>query len=251
MAIWGNLYNSLPRQGYNPGYGAREFQGLKSRLTTRLNREHIVGEEELVPGLSGYSGGNHREGSAMVSVQDGLEGASPRADYRINSLASAHIGRVNMDLQERPSALEINGVAGTSTAALRYKIISVIGDIGAGAEVLTILDVDTLMDLTFDQAINGTKTFNEHVLVPDVASELETAQDVDTLDPVPATDEDFLNPLNIGQGRAIIKTARDMNIFNAGDSYNDIETVDGIDYTKQTISVQNIYAQNMFGVAWG
>ena len=46
MGTWNDLYNAQPRQGFNPGYGAREFQGLKSRLTERLSIEHIFGQNE-------------------------------------------------------------------------------------------------------------------------------------------------------------------------------------------------------------
>lgn len=248
MAIWDNLYNSLPRQGYNPGYGAREFQGLKSRIVERMIVEHIFGEDEVD---SGYTGGKHREGAARVSVQDGQEGVSPRADYRINSLASLDVGRLNVDLRERGSALEVNGVAGVTDEALRYKVLSVVADFDdVAVEVVSLFDYDKLVNTTFDQTIAGTKTFSNHVLVPNVTTELATTLDTDTLDPAEA-DEDLLNPLNIGQGRTQLKVARDMNIFDSTDAYNTVETVDGVVYTMKTINCQAVYAKNIYGATWG
>ena len=250
MAIWDDLYNSLPRQGYNPGYGAREFQGLKSRIVARISVGHIFGQDETD---SGFTGGKHKEGSARVSVVDDLEGASPRADYRISAVATGDEGRVEMNLADRATNLKVNDVFDdTNDVATRYSIIKVVADLDdvGGTEVVSIFDYDRMMNLTYDQTISGTKTFGDHVLVPNVTTELATILDSDTLDPA-ETGEDLLNPLNIGQGRTKIKVARDMNIFDASDAYNTIETVDGLDYTMHTINCQAVYARNIYGAVWG
>ena len=252
MAVWNDLYNALPRQGFNPGYGAREFQGLKSRLQDRVIVEHIFGEEEST-GI--YYGGKHREGSAIVAVEDGLQGAAPRLTFRTDARTSSDIGRVNVDVTERLTAgiLETETVDGSSEEALRYKVITVIVDQGSGAEPVEIFNYDKLVNVTFDQTITGIKKFTGYTEVEDIAVSATYTKPLQLTVgfTAPVAPISTKNPMNMGQIRTIVLDAKEHNILDSGDTYNTIETVDGVDYTMETIHVQAVYAKIVHGAVWG
>ena len=250
MPTWNDKYNATPRQGYNPGYGAREFQGLKGRITDRMSVDHIFGEDET---LASLTSGVHKEGSAVVTVFDGNETDTPRATYR--EANTSEIGRVSFYIDERVTDLKVNTVTQTETAAVREAKIKFIADlIGSGTSISQeiIFDFDKVVNVTYDQDIAGIKIFTDTARVQDSTIEIEKVDEATAY--VAVSEPDSLQEvIPLGQLRGIITEAKAHNILDAADAgaYNTIETVDGIDYTLHSISVQSVRAKNIYGVAWG
>lgn len=248
MGTWNNLYESTPRQGYNPGYGAREFQGLKARTAERVSVEHIFGQNETD---STYNMGIHKEGSGRILVVD--EGSSSREDlYKL--LVMGDVGRLKATLNERPSSLQIdddNPVA-PNYESDNYAKIDISTDILGDEDVaiVSLFDYDRMVNKTFDESIGGIKEFTlkarvqDHLMSELIKDDIEAAFDL-------LTPEDVKNVLNLDQLRTIVAQARDHNLFFP-DSYN-VDTVneDGIDYVNETIQVNTVRAQNVYGAVWG
>jgi len=252
MGIWNNLFEATPRQGYNPGYGAREFRILKSRIRERNQVEHIFGADENVADATDTMG-KHKEGSARVEVIDD-QVATRNSDFIRSIAAATTVGRVRVGVETRGSdKLQINGEDGANFFATNQAKIAVTADNDSGLEVITIFDHENYVDIWHDSDILGTKDITSgHLKVADVtAGALINDELGGTYDAVLDTKESVNDALNIGQGRDLIIEAKEWNLFDNTKAYNKAVTDDGVEYTPHTIHVDAVYAKNVFGATWG
>jgi len=255
MPTWNDAYEATPRQGYNPGYGAREFQTMKARISDRLDIDHIFGENEtLATGVLGESlSGFHKEGSARISVTDGNQGDSTRALSRISNTVQP--GRIFLDVstKEIVDYYEVDEVADSvNREAIRDNIISVVAELVSGTpSVETIFDYDAMVNRTYDQTIGGIKEFTLKARTADVTStDLEKDDEATALSTL--TNDEKKDMVNMGQLRQLLVEAKEHNILTTDDVYNTVDdTVDGIDYTAHNIQVNAVYAKNVYGATWG
>lgn len=246
---WNDLYESTPRQGYNPGYGAREFQTMKARVSERVSVEHIFGQNETD---SGYSLGLHKEGSGRILVVD--EGSASRDSlYRLEVMSD--VGRLKASVDERASSLQIDDTdpIAPDYESDNYAKLQISSDIlgDDSVAVVTLFDYDKMVNLTFDQSIGGLKEFSLKARVQDLDSALASKTDNNTA--IVWTDvDDKRNVMPAEQLVDLISDAKEHNIFDSTDSYNDnTTTVDGIVYTNEDIYAQTIRAQYVYGAVWG
>lgn len=286
MATWNSLYESTPREGYNPGYGARHFQGLKSRISERANIEHIWGDDETDYSLTG---GYHREGSARVQVEDyysdyTTSGEYYRGDTRIDGESlddSQAIGRVIVTLTERDEALRVNNTLqtdesteGDRPAEYKQSIAVICHPQDQDIETDTIFDYDAFVNTSFDQlasgrgdntvarGISGDKEFLNQVVIidiPDTGSltkDTVSATTYSNPDSGLETNDYTLNmPVPVNQIRDLIIDAKEHNIFEttASESYNDDTSTadDGTVYNNLNIYADYIYGNQIVGAVWG
>jgi len=253
MGIWNNLFEATPRQGYNPGYGAREFRILKSRIRERNQVEHIFGADEAAADTADTMG-KHKEGSARVEVKDD-QYATRNADF-IRAIASATtVGRVRMEVDTRGASKKtINGDDGTNFYAENFSKIFVTTENEVDTLAVTgIFDHDNFVDIWHDYTIGGTKDITSgHLKVANVtAGALINDELGGTYDAVLGDDESVEDALNIGKGRDLIIDAKEWNLFDNTKAYNLAVVDDGVAYTPHTIHLEAVYAKNVYGATWG
>jgi hypothetical protein len=166
MGTWNTAYEALPRNKNNPGYGATAIRELKKEISGRMDNEHYFGndDETAFPLLTG----NHKEGSARVTVVDPFVNPD-----RGNQVTDVSVGRVLMDLDDISVARTYDGDGVATAPAGKFDVTNTSVDAKnqiikvqaydendeSSLVVKEIFNADRFVDIKFDQDIDGKKNF--------------------------------------------------------------------------------------------
>ncbi len=247
MATWNDLYESTPRQGYNPGYGAREFQTMKSRISDRISVEHIFGQNETDL-TEGYAGA-HKEGSARIFVADQ---GTREADSKVAAIGE--IGQLIATMTPITTK-QTNEIDSDSSSEANFAAkLSINAELENGTVALeTLFDYEGLVNTSYDQNIGGMKEFTLLARVQDhrEGGKLELEDINDTFSAFTKVD-DARNVLNAGELRELIADSKNWNLFDNTKDYNaPVLHTDGKYYTPHDIHVNSVHAKNVYGAVWG
>jgi len=173
MGTWNSTYETLPQNVNNPGRGAEAVRELKTEIRSRLEVEQFFGPNE---DAEASRFGLNKEGSARVLVKDPYSVSGDR-DPVVNDQLNA--GRVEVNLEDREVGdvklydgdTEATAPAGKfAPIDSKYRRLRVLAYDDLSGSIVgwkTLYDVDEVVDLKFDQNIDGRKNFTLPPIVKD------------------------------------------------------------------------------------
>lgn len=272
MATWNSAFELIPVNNNDPGFGAQNIRELKAEIRGRLEVEHFFGANE---DSDATLYGRHKEGSARATSLDNYTGNADR-DPELDD--QTKVGRIVIDTQDRIPADEklYDGQDSTEIPAKfdtsnnsekglddRYrKIKALVYDEATGGTPSwkTIFDIDDIVDVKFDQTIDGRKTFILEPKIPDPAIDVggtDYGSDwfVTQLDAASADEKRVATNLHNVRVQLISMLLADVlnpssSLATYLESVDDTYIDDTTGFIGRTIKVNNIEADSIKGVVW-